>query len=32
MDVSFVNSMGWKAKTSLEQGLLQTYQWYVEHL
>lgn len=32
MDVSFVNSMGWKAKTSLEQGLLHTYQWYVEHL
>lgn len=32
MDVSFVNSLGWKAKTSLEQGLLQTYQWYVEHL
>jgi len=32
MDVSFLNKLGWKAKTSLGQGLLQTYQWYVEHL
>jgi GDP-L-fucose synthase len=29
MDVSLLNSFGWKAKTSLEQGIAQTYQWYV---
>jgi GDP-L-fucose synthase len=29
MDVSILNSLGWKAKTSLEQGIAQTYQWYV---
>ncbi len=30
MDVSLLNSLGWKAKTSLENGVAQTYQWYVQ--
>jgi GDP-L-fucose synthase len=30
MDVSLLNSLGWKAKTSLDNGVAQTYQWYVQ--
>jgi GDP-L-fucose synthase len=31
LDVSKMTAMGWNARTSLEQGLAQTYRWYVEH-
>ncbi len=31
MDVSKINSMGWKATISLEDGLSSTYQWYKEN-
>ncbi|MDR9500036.1 MAG: GDP-L-fucose synthase [Hydrogenovibrio sp.] len=31
MDVSRMKSLGWKAKTSLEQGLTQTYDWFLEN-
>ena len=31
MDVSRINSMGWKATISLEDGLSTTYQWYKEN-
>ena len=28
LDVSRLHSLGWKAKTSLEQGIAKTYEWY----
>jgi len=28
MDVSRINSLGWKAKTSLEEGIAKTWEWY----
>ncbi len=31
MDVSKMTSSGWKAKTSLEDGIRKTYQWFLEH-
>lgn len=31
MDSSKIHSMGWKHKTSLQDGLKKTYQWYVEN-
>ena len=31
LDVSVTREMGWQPKTSLEDGLNQTYRWYVEH-
>jgi len=31
MDVSRLNSLGWQATVSLEDGLLQTYEWFLEH-
>lgn len=31
MDVSKMSEAGWKAKTSLEDGIQKTYAWYVEH-
>ena len=32
MDSSRINEMGWKAKTSLRDGLTETYNWYKENL
>lgn len=32
MDVSRINALGWKAKTSLEEGLKDVYKWYCETL
>ncbi len=31
MDVSRLKSLGWQAKTSLEEGLIMTYQWFLQH-
>jgi len=31
MDVSRLAALGWKASTSLEQGLTSTYQWFLAH-
>jgi len=31
LDVSKINSLGWKAKTSLKQGITETYQWFVSN-
>jgi GDP-L-fucose synthase len=31
MDVSLLKALGWEASTSLEQGLAQTYQWFLEN-
>ena len=31
MDVSRVNELGWKAQTTLREGIQQAYQWYQEH-
>ncbi len=31
MDVSRLGSLGWRASISLEDGLRQTYRWYLEH-
>lgn len=31
MDVSKINDMGWKAKTTLEEGIKHAYQWYCEN-
>ncbi|MCD6281580.1 MAG: GDP-L-fucose synthase, partial [Deltaproteobacteria bacterium] len=32
LDVSRINKMGWKAKTGLKQGIIQTYDWYKESM
>ena len=32
MDVSRINELGWEAKTGLEEGIQQTYDWFLEHL
>ena len=32
MDVSRINKLGWEAKTGLEEGIQQTYDWFLEHL
>ncbi|WP_308468141.1 GDP-L-fucose synthase family protein [Rathayibacter soli] len=32
LDVSRLNDLGWKASTSLEDGIRSTYEWYLEHL
>jgi GDP-L-fucose synthase len=29
LDVSKINQLGWKAKTSLEEGIRKTYEWYL---
>ncbi len=31
LDVSKVNSLGWEAKTSLDQGIKKTYEWYIQN-
>jgi GDP-L-fucose synthase len=31
LDVTRINNLGWKYKTSLEDGLQQTYHWYLEN-
>ena len=31
LDVSLINSLGWKSTTTLEQGIRKTYQWYSEN-
>ena len=31
LDVSLLNRLGWKSKISIEDGLISTYQWYLEH-
>ena len=31
LDVSQINSLGWQAKTSLKQGITETYQWFVSN-
>ena len=31
LDVSKLTALGWTAKTPLEQGLAQTYRWFLEH-
>jgi len=32
MDVSRINSLGWKYKTELREGLVKTYKWFKENL
>ena len=31
LDVTKVNSLGWEAKTSLDQGIKKTYEWYIQN-
>ncbi len=31
LDVSKINGMGWKAKTSLKEGIEKTYKWFIEN-
>lgn len=31
MDVNRLNEMGWRAKIGLEEGLANTYQWFIDH-
>ncbi len=32
MDSSRINDLGWSAQTSLEDGIAQTYAWYLDHV
>ena len=32
LDVSKLDSLGWKASMDIEHGLQKTYEWYLEHL
>jgi len=32
LDVSRINSLGWKAKTSLRDGIQKTYEWYLNNV
>jgi GDP-L-fucose synthase len=32
LDISRLSHMGWKAQTSLEAGLKETYDWFCRHL
>jgi GDP-L-fucose synthase len=32
MDVSRINKLGWKAKTKLKDGIIQTYNWYLKNI
>ncbi|MEL0255470.1 MAG: NAD-dependent epimerase/dehydratase family protein, partial [Burkholderiaceae bacterium] len=31
LDSQLINSLGWKSKTSLENGLIYTYKWFLEN-
>ena len=31
LDVSRLDALGWRAKTSLEKGIAETYAWYLQH-
>jgi GDP-L-fucose synthase len=31
-DVTKLNNLGWKSKTSLEKGIEETYAWYINNL
>jgi GDP-L-fucose synthase len=32
LDVSKINTLGWKSKIGLREGILSTYRWYVESI
>ena len=32
MDVTKIHGLGWRAKTTLEEGIPKAYQWYVDHV
>jgi len=32
LDVSRIKDIGWEARIGLEQGIRETYKWYVNHL
>lgn len=32
LDVSRINSLGWKYKTELKDGIIKTYKWYLENI
>jgi GDP-L-fucose synthase len=32
LDVAKINALGWKAKTTLKEGIEKTYQWYLENV
>ena len=32
LDVSKINSIGWRARIGLEQGIAETYKWYAENV
>lgn len=32
LDVSKINDLGWEAEVSLEEGVRETYQWFVKHI
>ena len=31
LDSTLINSLGWKSKTSLDEGLNQTYEWFINN-
>jgi GDP-L-fucose synthase len=32
LDVSRINTLGWKARISLEEGIQETYQWFLNNM
>ena len=32
VDTSYAESLGWRAKTSLQQGLEETYRWFLDNV